>query len=184
MKAARGRLAALNTDGRARRGALVCVLSTAAVAIGLVAAPAASAWGGGGCPSGAAAVHPVGYTVNSVPQPGLRGHVTGGSAVTATFTIDARCKNVAVEVNLPSYTTHSASFDPNDVQTLFDPGTGGVMGPFTADGQQHTIATTVPTPPCFFQVDFVRGPVINVGPNSHYGPNLVDADNGGMLACG
>jgi hypothetical protein len=185
MKVTRGRLAALNTHGRVRRGALVCVLSTVAVAIGLIAAPAASAWGGGGCPSGAAAIHPVGptpYTVNTMPQPRLRGHVGNGVVVTATFTVDARCAQ-GVEVNLPSYTAPRPTFNANDQQTVSDFGDGSVVsGPYFPDGMQHTITTHVQQP-CYFQVDFVRGPVIQVGPTSHYGINLVDADNGGTLAC-
>ncbi len=98
----------------------------------------------------------------------------------ASFTVPASC---SVEVSLVSYQAPSSSFDAKTAsqQTVFD------SKDATFSAGAHSLAVDVP--PCYFQVDFVRGAVIqHLGPdgsNNFYGAQgrLISAANGGSKSC-
>jgi hypothetical protein len=110
----------------------------------------------------------------------LSGHVASPDHVVAAFTVPANC---TVEVSLVSYQAPGSAYDPNTAsqQTVFD----SKDVTFGAGNQ----SLSVDTPACFFQVDFVRGTVIQhlgpAGSTNFYGVQgrLIDAGNGGTTAC-
>jgi hypothetical protein len=126
-----------------RRVLFVSVLAAACVVI-----PQASAGGKhatGTCPAGNDAIVNPTLTVDQ------------GTGATATFKIAPFCSNI--EVNLASYDAPSVEFALP--QTLIDyapkPLNGSTRYSYNS-GATYTLHTDVS--PCFFQVDFVRGPVI------------------------
>jgi hypothetical protein len=183
MKATRGRFAALNTHGRARRAALVCVLSTTAVAIGLVAAPAASAWGTR-CATGPAAIRVIDYSFNM----GLRHSTSLGGNVNSGDLIQATVRNTnppsgncaAVTVTFVGYEAPGRRWDPKTAnQQAYSNSTSTDL----ASGAQGQVEVTAPAP-CF-QVDLVTGGVIfQLDPtiNQTYSQQnrLIDWANGGL----
>lgn len=110
----------------------------------------------------------------------MTGNVVEGSTVTVTFTVAEGC---TVPASLVAYQAPAPTFDATtaDQQVVFDSDTG-TFGP-----GQHTMTVTVPG--CYFQVDFVRGAVIEqlgpAGSDNFYGVQgrLIDADNGGTQSC-
>jgi hypothetical protein len=113
----------------------------------------------------------------------LSGRVASPDTVVASFTVPSNC---SVPLSLVSYTAPGPSFDANtaDKQTVFDHTPDGA-----AYGAGHH-SLTVKVPACYFQVDFVRGAIIDkfgpAGSNNFYSPQgrLIAADNGGSTACG
>ncbi|MEA2646271.1 MAG: hypothetical protein QOE92_1354 [Chloroflexota bacterium] len=106
----------------------------------------------------------------------ISGKLNPGDHVKAIFTLAAGCSNQ--QLSLISYKAPSATFDENtaDQQTVFDSDTG-----FFNAGEG---SLEVDVPGCFFQVDFVRGPVIEHLGNGHfYGDMKIDWDNGGTETC-
>jgi hypothetical protein len=158
MKAARGRLAALNTHERARRGALVCVLSAAAVAIGLVAAPTASAWGTR-CPTGAAAIREDSVVLmhadmTSTSPSRMNGNVQPNDKVQVKFTNISPSGCPAVDVTLVSYIAQGSTWNNGaqaSTQIYFDSQSSTPISP----GQQGQFPVPVVVPGTCFQVDLV-----------------------------
>ncbi|HEV3165259.1 MAG TPA: SdrD B-like domain-containing protein [Isosphaeraceae bacterium] len=111
----------------------------------------------------------------------LRGNVHQGDTVSATFTLPAGETDT---VSLVSYTAPGSTFVASQAsqQMVYD------MVTQTFTGGTHTL--TVDVPNCYFQVDFVCGPVIDkfgpAGSNIFYTPQgrLISADNGGSCDCG
>jgi hypothetical protein len=108
-------------------------------------------------------------------------NVTQGGAGTANFTVNPGCSSV--QVSLVSY-THSAPFFTweNSVDEVVYARKTQTLGP-------GNYSFTVQVPNCFYQVDLVRGDVIEkLGPadsNNFYSRQnrLVAAENGGVGAC-
>ncbi len=106
----------------------------------------------------------------------LRGNVNAGDHVKVNFTLAAGCENQ--EFSLVSYKAPSYEFDSHtaDQQTVFDSATG-----FFGSGLNMM---EIDVPKCYFQIDFVRGGVIEhlgpAGSNNFYSAQgrLIDADNG------
>ena len=104
----------------------------------------------------------------------ITGAHEGGTAA-VSFTIAAEC---TAEVSFVSYTAPSDHFDENtaDQQKLF------AWTNVTFTGGTHTL--TVAMPSCFFQVDFVRGGVIeHLSKDNLYGTRLIAGVNGGEHSC-
>lgn len=132
------------------------------------------------CPTVAAAkIVDYAYTINA--KSGVKkldGNVKSGDKVEVEFTIAEGCQDI--EISLVAYEASSDMFseDTAEKQVLFDSDTGKF------DEGTHTLEVDVPD--CFFQVDFVRGPVITkLGPkgtNNFYGKQgrLIDATSGGQ----
>ena len=119
------------------------------------------------------------YLINGVTAVNdLTGNVHQGDHVKVNFTLAAGCDNQ--QLSLVAYTAPGPTFDVNTAsqQTVFSQDTGS----FSAG--DNSLEVNVPS--CFFQVDFVRGPVIeHLGPGHLYSTSgsLIDADNGGTEAC-
>jgi len=133
------------------------------------------------CPSlPAARVSSFNYTINGVSNLPTMASVTSGGVLSVQFTVAPGCTNV--EVSIVTYDSPSGTFNRNTAgqQVVFDQATG------MFDAGVHTLAVDVPQ--CFFQVDFVRGPVIvKLGPagsSNFYGDQgrLIEAKSGGQ-AC-
>jgi hypothetical protein len=130
--------------------------------------------------SGNQLIQNVSFTTNQGTSSSLSGKVASPDHVVASFTVPAAC---SVEVSLVSYQAPSSSFDPKTAsqQTVFD----SKDATFAAGA--HSLAVNVPA--CYFQVDFVRGAVIqHLGPdgsNNFYGAQgrLISASNGGSKSC-
>ena len=111
----------------------------------------------------------------------LRGNVDQGDVVTVYFTLPA---GTTETFSLVSYTAPDPYFDATraSLQEVFQVDTGTFTGP-------GTFSLTVQVPNCYFQIDFVCGPVIDrLGPaGSHifYTPQgrLISADNDGTTPC-
>lgn len=155
-------------------------LTIGALAGGAVAATTVS---GATCQqSGNQLVQNVGFTTGKGTFTSLTGNVASGNHLVASFTVPANC---TVVVSLVSYQAPSATYDPGtaSLQTVFASQDGVSFGAGT-----HSLAINIPA--CFFQVDFVRGVVIqHLGPkgsNNFYGVQgrLISAGNGGTTACG
>jgi hypothetical protein len=131
----------------------------------------------GSCPSDTSAITAFNFLLNGRSVAHLAGQVRRGDHVVANFSIASQCSSV--EVSLATYQAPSGTYDRNtaDQQVLYRSATG------TFGAGQRTLAADVP-PTGFFQVDFVRGPVIvHFGPpssNNYYGDQgrLIDHDNG------
>jgi hypothetical protein len=149
---------------------------------GMALAPAAAAadqnqGDQGSCPSDTSAVTAFSFLLNGRSVAHLAGQVRRGDHIVANFTIASACSGV--QISLATYQAPSATYDRNtaDQQVLYRSATG------TFGAGQRTLAADVP-PTGFFQVDFVRGPVIaHFGPpssNNYYGDQsrLIDHDNG------
>jgi hypothetical protein len=133
------------------------------------------------CVSGNASATNVKYYVNGQLVSGLRGNVTPGSKVKVTFT--TLSNTTETRFSLVSYKAPAATFDPYtaDQQIVFD---------FKTDEFKkgnHSFEVDVPN--CFFQVDFVRGCIIEkLGPAASANfysaqSRLIDADNSGTSQC-
>lgn len=129
------------------------------------------------CPADAAArLSKVSYTINGVPGfATLTGNVTTGDIVKVDFTIAENCEDEVL--SLVSYDAPTGEFTraTADQQVLFDSETGSF------DAGAHSM--DVVAPDCYFQVDFVKGEVIEkLGPvdsDNFYGDRLISAGNGG-----
>ncbi|MFO0947737.1 MAG: SdrD B-like domain-containing protein [Planctomycetota bacterium] len=120
----------------------------------------------------------------ATPVNDLRGKVRQGDVVTVEFTL-CYCHPEGVQLTLVSYTAPGATFSDTTAsqQEIYDVATGVYM-----PGQTGRLTVVVPN--CYFQVDFVCGPAIDV-----FGPNwssnifyssqkrLISADNGGTRSC-
>ncbi len=108
----------------------------------------------------------------------LRGSVNHGDHVRARFQVNPSCDSI--QLSLVSYKAPSDVFDENtaDQQTVFDLQTG------TFNGSTSTYSLDVNVPSCYFQIDFVKGPVIEhlgpAGSDNFYSTQgrLISADNG------
>jgi hypothetical protein len=131
------------------------------------------------CPQGDARMTTYVFHVNDGPPLLNLDTVQSGDTVKADFTIAAGCDDI--EVSLVSYKAPSATFSEAtaDEQVLFDSDTGFF------DAGAHSLEVDVPD--CYFQVDFVFGPVlVTLGPEgsgNFYGSRLIDAENGGTQSC-
>jgi hypothetical protein len=133
------------------------------------------------CVVGNATATNIKYFVNGKSVSGLRGNVPAGSKVKVTFTTAS--KTTETRFSLVSYKAPSASFDEKTAnqQVVYDFVTRMVK-PGT-----HTFEVDVPN--CYFQVDFVKGCIIEklgpAGSDNFYSPQgrLIDADNGGSSRC-
>jgi hypothetical protein len=131
--------------------------------------------------SGNQLIQNVSFTTNQGTSSSLGGKVASPDHVVASFTVPTNC---SVEVSLVSYQAPSGSFDSKTAsqQTVFD------SKDMTLAAGAHSLAVNVPA--CYFQVDFVRGAVIqHLGPdgsNNFYGAQgrLISAANGGSRSCG
>jgi hypothetical protein len=127
------------------------------------------------------ALKSVAYKVDGKAVSGLRGNVTQGSKVEATFEVADKCDDV--KLGMAAYTAPSATFniDEIDKQKLVDK----ESGVFGADGKKHTLEVTAPS--CYFQVDFFKGDVLDkLSKTKNYSTptkNLIAADNGGTENC-
>jgi hypothetical protein len=111
-------------------------------------------------------------------------NVHAGDAVSVVFTLNDGCS--ARQLSFASYNTTSNPSDL-DAQTLFDSDTG------TFGMGTHTLTVTVP--PCYYQLDFVWGPVIEHFDTAHgvtyhgrqtyteFPNDFIDGSTGGA-ACG
>lgn len=99
------------------------------------------------------------------------GMLEEGDRLRVRFQIAPGCEDV--ELSLASYEAPAATFELP--QTLFDSDTG------VFDAGVHTLEIDVPD--CFFQVDFVRGPVIEDLDEELYGDRKIDWENGGTHSC-
>jgi hypothetical protein len=163
---------------RGRRLALTLALAVA-TAIGLIGVSAGSA-SAATCPSGAAAITPISYTltgtagIRTVTR--LRGNVNQDDVVTGSFMVNPGCTG-GVTVLLVSYEAPGPTWDPSTAsrQQIFDQQTT------TAFPGQNSIGPVVVPPGCF-QIDLVRGAIIlqfNPPSGTYSAQNrLVDADNG------
>ena len=119
----------------------------------------------------------VSYTINGVPGFSSLASVKAGDTVKVTFTIDANCDDEVYSLATYNAVDGEYTKDKAAQQTLFD-ADSATFGPGT-----HSLEVVVPD--CFFQIDFVRGTVIE-----HFGPSdsanfyndqarLIDASIGG-----
>jgi uncharacterized repeat protein (TIGR01451 family) len=112
----------------------------------------------------------------------LRDNTHEGDTVSVTFTYTGTAPD---EVALVSYTAPGSSFNANTAsqQEIFQEAVQQLNGPGT-----FTLTVTIPN--CYYQIDFVCGPVIDqfgpAGSNIFYTPQgrLISADNGGIQVCG
>lgn len=148
----------------------------------LVGSGAGGGHGQNVCPGGIAALASHHFMINGVQRASLES-TSAGDQVEARFTLHAGCEDV--RLSLVSYTAPSAnfSFATAHLQRVFDSATGlfdagnGALGP-------------IRVPSCFFQIDFVEGPVIvQFGPansNNFYirqGRLIGEGGTGGSVAC-
>jgi hypothetical protein len=149
----------------------------ASLIFGLTGAFAQSA----NCVKGNATANDIKYFVNGQQVAGLRGNVKQGSTVKVVFhTASGTSKT---RFSLVSYKAPGPTFDANtaDQQKVYEFETG------MFEPGRHVMVINVPD--CYFQVDFVKGCVINkLGPansNNFYSKQnrLIDADNGGTNSC-
>jgi hypothetical protein len=122
------------------------------------------------------------YVINGTKTvTNLRGNVDQGDVVTVYFTLPA---GVTETFSLVSYTAPDPYFDATraSLQQVFQVDSGTFTGP-------GTFSLTVQVPNCYFQIDFVCGPVIDrlgpAGSNIFYTPQgrLISADNDGTTPC-
>jgi len=107
----------------------------------------------------------------------MRGVVRPGDHVTAVFTIAASCRNV--RVSLVSYMAPRHPLLGIKQRKRYQSQTGL----FSADRPQ-TLAVVIP--PCNFQIDFVRGPVVDDffdDPGDTYRGRLINAAVGKGSVC-
>jgi hypothetical protein len=134
-------------------------------------------------------IHIDGYTLigpTGVRQPAaMSGQVREGDSVAIDFTI-APTVTGTCDVALVSYTAPNATFDmANYVQQQIYQYSSGSVTP-------GAWSATIRVPTCYFQTDFVRGPLITqFGPTAANtysgwpgGGRLLDTDHGGTETCG
>lgn len=130
------------------------------------------------CPEGIAAITSYEFLVNgSSTFSDLRGNINYGNNVRATFRIGEGCEDV--ELSLVSYEASSYEFNPATAskQVAYDQQTG-----FFDAGGEYILEVDVPS--CFFEIDFVKGPVIDQleldGSDNFYSAQnrLISSDNG------
>ncbi|MDQ6846184.1 MAG: hypothetical protein M3019_01150 [Candidatus Dormibacteraeota bacterium] len=132
--------------------------------------------------SGNQLIQAVSFTTHSGTSSSLAGHVSTHDHVVVVFTVPASC--TLDEASLVSYQAPSGSFDAKTAsqQTVFRSQSGSNLA-----AGRHTLAVDVPA--CYFQVDFVRGAVIDhLGPqgsNNFYSAQgrLIAGANGGSNSC-
>jgi hypothetical protein len=130
------------------------------------------------CPPGMAMIESAFHYLNGSTTPlwNLWGQVNPGDHIRTVFTIAPNCEDV--ELSLISYMAPGPQFDYHAAgeQEVFDFDTGFF------DAGEHQMEIDVPQ--CFFQVDFVKGPVIeHLGPpgsNNYYTAQgrLIHSDQG------
>lgn len=129
---------------------------------------------------GASALKSVTYSVNGTVVPDLLGKVTPDAKVVATFELKDECHNVWL--GMASYATPSDHWVETDAgkQRLIAQQTGQFDS-----GAQYSL--TVSTSPCYFQVDFFTGEVLNtLSATVNYSSplnRLIAAGNGGTKSC-
>ena len=116
------------------------------------------------------------YLINGTSYATLLGNVHSGDTVKVTFTLGEGCDD---QFSLAAYKAASGTYVESEVssQTLSDSATGHF------GGGVHTLTVTIPS--CFYQVDFVRGAVLNTltpGAYANAG-RLLAHDNGGTTSC-
>jgi hypothetical protein len=132
--------------------------------------------------SGNQLVQSVSYTDNEGTFTTLAGNVQPGDHVVVNFTVPANC---SVVLSFVSYQAPGATYDPNTAsqQTVFSS-----QDSVTFAAGAHSMAVDIPS--CFFQVDFVRGAVIQqlgpAGSSNFYDSQgrLISSGNGGTTTCG
>lgn len=100
-----------------------------------------------------------------------------GDDVTVNFSVDSACSSV--EVSLAAYEASGSSFGTSIPQTLYD-STTGTFGP----GNHSLGAVSIPA--CFYQVEFVCGPVLTgeeINSGKRYGSRKIDWHNAGANSC-
>jgi uncharacterized repeat protein (TIGR01451 family) len=120
------------------------------------------------------------YAVNGIQVSTLAGHVEQGDEASASFTVPAGC---TLQLSLVAYTAPSGVFDGTTIlQQRVYGARSGTFGP-----GRHSLSVRVPA--CFFQLDFVHGPVITTfGPpgSGNYYTNqgrLISSAMGGSTSC-
>ena len=123
----------------------------------------------------------ISYVINGCTKvTSLAGNTHEGDQVQVTFTLAPGDNDT---LSLVSYTAPDGTFNASDAyeQVVFDSATG------TYCGGTHTLCITIPL--CYYQIDFVCGPVIchfgPAGSNSFYHAQnrIFDSDNSGTDAC-
>jgi hypothetical protein len=133
---------------RTTRLALALSLAFASFAL---AVPPAAAW--------VCAMDAHHFEVNGKTVPLDGAHVHSGDTLTVKFTLNDGCSERRLSFAAYNTTTNQGDLD---AQTLFDSDTGVFgMG-------EHSLTVTVP--PCYFQLDFVFGTVIEKFDTAHGGP--------------
>ena len=129
------------------------------------------------CPTDGSDITDVHYVVDGTTYPTLVGNAHAGATVKVIFTIADGCEDD--QFSLAAYKAASGTYVPEEAsqQVLFDSDSDS----FGAGEQSLTV--TVPS--CFYQVDFVRGSVIEHLTTDAYANagRLIDHDNGGTNAC-
>lgn len=129
------------------------------------------------CPLGLEMIESYSFIVNSSTTVGdLRGNVNAGDHVRVDFRLAEGCEDT--QLSLVTYEAPSDVFDPETAgqQTVFD----SQSGVFNS-GESYM---EVDVPACFFQIDFVKGPIITTlgpaGSDNFYSAQgrLISADNG------
>jgi|GEM_PF-6702647 len=117
------------------------------------------------------------YIVDGTTYSTLEGHTHAGATVKVTFTIAEGCEDDTF--SLATYKAPSATYVAGEApqQVLFDSKTGSF------DAGAHSLTLTLPS--CYYQVDFVRGAVIEHLTADAYANagHLIDHDNGGTTSC-
>jgi hypothetical protein len=139
---------------------------------------ATTATGAATCPPGNASVTQFSYVFNGKTHTTHLNTVHAGDHVVVNFTIAPGCTHE--QISLVSYEAPESRVigDHIKLQKLFSQDTG-----FFEPGS-HSLHIDIP--PCFFQADFVRGPVIEhlTRDNQYHTTNrLIDAGNGGDRKC-
>jgi hypothetical protein len=128
---------------------------------------------------GANALKSVTYSVDGVVVPDLIG-VSSDSDVTASFELNEGCHDT--KLGMAVYATPSDHYVDSEAsqQRLVDQQTG-----VFDSGSEYSL--TVSTIPCYFQLDFFTGDVLNtLSPTANYSTpinNLIGSANGGSKAC-
>ncbi len=132
----------------------------------------------------------VSFTVNNnnclTTVSDLRGNTQQGDTVTVKFTVPAG--PMSDQLSLVSYIAPGSSFNASTAyqQQIFDVASGTF-----APGGTYTLTVLIPN--CYYQIDFICGPAINVLGPQNVGPDsgnifytaedrLLSADNGGTQA--
>jgi len=162
-------------------------LSSAAMAILVFSGASSVAYATETCPSGAAAISSVSFTVNGNAAAVGAGKVIAGVApgdtVTATFTVAPGCSSIPVAFSSFKAAAAVANAGNIGAQTLANFSSG------TFAAGVHTLSVTVPT--CFFQIDLYQGapvtmwdlPTVNTFLAATPTRWMLGVANGGTTSC-